>query len=415
MNPSNTISGYTNDLDVSDFRTHEAFAGLDNINPALYGTPEKDWIDTDIHLIKMWHNAHMGDADILAIGNTWHAQLNAENSISSRTAIRGLKLAMSLKSMYPNKTAPLLFLPGRGQEPHEGAPAAVSLPDVETFDDTPFAIQTRQVVRGPDVPLLPNAVVATANLGIPAREDIDRVKIWSYTFLASYLMKLMVKSPENVVRGLENMKARYASFYGPSRTIARFSFPIRKACAYKKALLSQSNILTTYTMALAHTQSYVAAEMNVKEKGLLSYLGYIPFSYTGLHAYSLIINLKNISNVGLGELLSMLHCNIMRPALMKVHKIVTELERTVDHPDRPTYFRYCATWGDHYFLSLRSSRCPHLCYTVACAWKTIAPAARNENCDPEKIMATTRLAEPMKRTLKRAGELLAESLRKNIS
>lgn len=406
-----------NIIDIRGLVPNPAYASVAAAQPAPHGDPEADWRDADINLISVWHGTSLDDAAILTVGQEWLNEITTGN-ICGRTAARGLKLSMSLKSMEAGRVAHLLTQVGRGEAAEGDVPALVNMPGIEQFGSTPFTLRAQQVIAGPAQAMLPVAAAAAPPAqnvqepAVPEGQDTETEKRYAYTFLAAYLMKIMIKSVENVIQGIPNMRARFESFYGPARAVTGFRLSMERAAAYKEALLSQGNILTTYTLALAHTQHAASANHSVKERGVLSYLGYLPFSYSGLHAYTLMIELKNFTNIGLDRLLSLFQADINSPALLKIAQIVRELERTVEHRDRSTYFRYCANWSSKYFACLRSRKCTYLLYTVACAWRVLA--AGHENADPERIVAIGTLAESMKRTLKIAGEIIGESLKQNM-
>ncbi|DBA36884.1 TPA_asm: N [Fraxinus gammacytorhabdovirus 1] len=404
-------------IDIRAINPIPAYAQIANALPTPQGEPDADWTNNDVNRVNFWHGTTLNDAQVLTTGQEWIAEIEA-GTISARTAAKGLKLAMSLKSMEAGANNFLLSQAPRGEALNEGVPALVNMPGIEMFGSTPFTMRAQQVVVGPIQPLLPVAAVAApANVNvqepeIPQGEDTEAEKRHAYTFLAAYMMKLLIKSADNILLGVPNMRNRFESFYGPARAVTGFRLNMEKASAYKEALLSQGNILTTYTMALAYTQSAASANHSVREKGVLSYLGYLPFSYSGLHAYTLMIELKNFTNIGLDRLLSLFQADINSPALLKITHIIRHLERTVAEPERATYFRYCAHWSPRYFSILRSRKCAYLLYTVACAWKILS--AGHENADPERIVAVNTLSDSMKRTLKIAGEIIGESLKQNM-
>ncbi|DBA36906.1 TPA_asm: N [Lonas gammacytorhabdovirus 1] len=405
-------------LDISQIPVRVAYNVAAGHTPSLSGTPAADWDDANIHRIQIWHNVQLTNAEILTRGAAFLTSLTT-GVISSRTAAIGLRLAMSLKTMEPGSDDNLLSLPPRNAEAAENQLAVVNMPDLTNFTEVAFELRRPQLILeqgnpltvGVDIGQNAEPVVQEGdNQNLPP--DADAVKIRAYTYLAAYLMRLLVKDSPNAIRGLNNMKAKFQSFYGPSRVIREFDITLPQAQAYKDALISQSKISNTFTLGLAYTQNEASANHTDREVGLLSYLGYLPFSYTGLHAYTLMVELSNLSHAPLPRLLTLFQADVNQSALMKIADIVHRYERTVQNPNRSTYFRYCALWGAHYFEPIRSKSCPHLTYTVAHAWKMLS--ATNETADPNKIAATAGLSEPMKRTLRLAGQIIGESLKSNM-
>ncbi|DBA36860.1 TPA_asm: N [Coptis gammacytorhabdovirus 1] len=401
-----------NTIDIGAMQSVAAFATLSNVIPSTQGTPEADWNLNAFGSIPIWNDVYIDAEQKLAIGQTWLENITS-NRITTRTAIRGLRLAMSLSSMNPANNNSLFFQQDRGEVAENNISARVPIPNTDNFSDTPFTLRAQQVMPGPvqemngvqAVPLAPQAPVN-------AVEDSDTQKRTSYCFLAAFMMRLLVKGPDNVVTGLANMKLRYESFYGPSRTVSTFTVSLMQATAYRDALQSQSLIASTYTHSLAHTNQEMGNVLDQRESGVLSYLGFLPFSYTGMHAYSLMMELKSSTKIALDKLLSLFYSDITAPALLKVATILRDYERTTEYPERNITFRYCTLWAPQYFASVRSRNCIHLLYTVAFAWKTISSG--NVNADPSRIAAVGTLSDSMKGTLKRAGEIIGESLKRNM-
>ncbi|DBA36875.1 TPA_asm: N [Cypripedium gammacytorhabdovirus 1] len=401
-------------IDLNALQPNAIYADVADINPSLTGTPEADWDPAHFGRVQIWNNVALDRGQILNVGMEWITGFT-QNILSTQTAIRGLKLAMSLPSNNPTNNNSLFAQQVRLPEATEDMLAAVNIPATNHFSETPFSLTARQVQRGPQPPLENVEAIPAGGLQEPEQQgpaDTDLQRCTSYCFIAAYLMKLLVKSPENVVGGLENMRLRYESFYGPSRVVSGFTIVYAQATAYREALASQSHIAATYIHSIAFTHQTIVGDLSQREVGILSYLGFMPFSYSGMHAYTLMMELKEFSHMQLNKLLTLFHSDITAPALRKIAAIVRNFERTVDAPNRDITFRYCTIWGAHYFASVRSRNATHLLYTVACAWKTLA--AGNPNADPERIAATARLSDQMKRTLKRAGEIIGETLKQNM-
>ncbi|DBA36845.1 TPA_asm: N [Argyranthemum gammacytorhabdovirus 1] len=405
-------------IDVSRVQVRAIYNVAAGHTPSLSGTPAADWQDANIHTIQMWHNVQLTNAEITRMGPTFLTHLTT-GSISSRTAATGLRLAMSLKTMEPGSDNLLLTLPPRPEEAGENELAIVSMPALANFSEVAFELRRPQLILEQGNPLAAGIEIgqeeepqAQEGNGQDLPADTDFMSMRAYTYIAAYLMRLLVKDAPNAVRGINNMKAKFQSFYGPSRTIRGFTLTLPQAQAYKDALIGQSKISSTYTLSLAYTQNEASANHTEREVGLLSYLGYLQFSYTGLHAYTLMVELSNLSHAPLPRLLTLFQADVNQRALVKIAEIVNRYERTVENPTRSTYFRYCALWGAHYFEPIRSKNCPHLTYTVAHAWKMLS--ATNPNADPDKIAATAGLSEPMKRTLRYAGQIIGESLKNTM-
>ncbi|DBA36916.1 TPA_asm: N [Rhopalocnemis gammacytorhabdovirus 1] len=406
-------------VDVTPANMIEYFVPINNEQPSTQGIPEADWNEDHFGHIPIWHNIPLDPAQILTVGLHWFTSL-LQGNVSVRTAVLGLRLALSLSAPEEDVNSRVFVQQPRPAQAEVNFQQIRPLPDLASFPGTPFTLRAQQIVAPPvapaagTLPAMPQTMPRVAAQPIP---ETDRQKQDSYCFLAAYLMRLVVKAPENIILSFENMKRRFETFYGPSDTVNRFSITLPIATAYREALQARTMIGTTYSHAIAFTQSTRCSPnspnaLGIREIGMLSYLCFLPFSYTGLHAYTLILDLRNYTKIKLGNLLCLFYADIMAPALFKITDLVRDHERTTSHPDRCPHFRYCALWGTHYFASLRSKNCPHLLFTIANAWKVIASS--NVNADPERIMATEMLTDSMKRTLRRAGQIVGESLKKNM-
>ncbi|DBA36911.1 TPA_asm: N [Lupinus gammacytorhabdovirus 1] len=393
-------------IDVANLQPLPEYDAVADLTPTLSGNPEAVWNDDNFDRIPGWANVALDDAQLTVTGGEWLAEITG-NNISSRTIIKGLRLAMSLKSMVPGRLEPLLRLKDRA-----GIVDAVpytALPDVNTFSNVPYTLRHQQV-QGNAVEAPQNVVLALLPPIQPVREESNESRLRAYPYLAAYLMRLLVKDPDNIINGLNNMKGRYESFYGPSVLVSQFAINRAQATAYRDACAGQANVISTYTMALAYVQN--TRNLDDRETGILSYLGYLPFSYTGMHAYTLLMELRRDTGVPLNKLLTMFYADVNRTALHMISVILNTYERTTVHPDRSVYFRYSACWGAHYFSSVKSRNCPYLVYTIAAASKVIS--ATDNFADPERIVAVQRLSDVMKRTLKVAGEIIGNSLKQNM-
>ncbi|DBA36880.1 TPA_asm: N [Epipactis gammacytorhabdovirus 1] len=404
-------------LNIQNIEALPQFADVAGVEPSTQGFTPANWNDDLFGMIPIWHGLELDVNQMITVGAAWLANITT-GEITQRTAINGLKLALSLKSMDPGNANPLLI---QQERPVGNPPANIlareNCPNLDLFPQTRFVAHQQVLpLGGPDLDAANQAEYAP--LIIPEAEinampeDEDEQKKRAYCFIAAFMMKLLVKSADNVLRSQDVMKKRFVGFYGPSKTVSRFRITLIQAETYREALNYQSKIITTYTHALAYTQQTKTNQLSVRENGVLSYLGYLPFSYMGFHVYTLMLELKALSKVPLSVLLTLFNADIMAPTLMKIAEVVRVFERTVENPNRTIYFRYCAAWGPHYFAALRSKNCAYLLCTVSSAWKTVA--AGRDGADPSRIVATQGLSQQMKRTLNRAGVIIGETLKASM-
>nr|DBA36896.1 TPA_asm: N [Heliosperma gammacytorhabdovirus 1] len=397
-------------IDIDSIQVPLGLETVANAQPATQGPAAADWNTANFGSIKIWSGVSLDDAQVLTLGNDLIANI-VNNNISAQTAVKCLRLAMSLRTMNAGANNHLI-VPQERVNDAAHPNAMINIPNIEAFSSTAFSLRPTQVVATGNA----QAVVVVAN--VPAtrvlREGADSEvqKRSSYSFIAAFLMRLVVKSAENVAQGVPNMKVRYETFYGPASTASSFAITLQQAATLKEALLSQTLIGQTFTHAIANTHQNHMAELTSHESGVLSYLGYLPLSYTGMHAYNLIMEIKYSTHIGLDKVLALFYCDITAPAITKIADIVNNYERTEEFPDRDVTFRYCTLWGPQYFSSLRSKNSVHLVYTAACAWSTIKSGG--SSADPESIAAINSLSQTMKRTLKRAGQIIGEALKSKM-
>lgn len=396
----------------------EALRAVANITPST-GLPAENWSPANFNRVRIWSGLRLDDAQALAVGTEWYTAV-AQSQISAQVVVKGLKLALSLKSMSAGRDEPLLTEQNRPVNA-EGALggvaplARVEIPAIDSFGTRSYTLRAQQMIAAAAAAAqeaLPQLQVVEQNAGQnnnqQLEEDNNDQKRNAYCFLAMYMMKIVSKSPENLANGLRNMKERFESFYGPSSTVAAFNLTVEKATAYREALQSQANIAISYTHAVANTHQNHYEALDPKEAGVLSYLCFLPLSYMGLHAYTLMLELMSTTNINLSRLLNMFYVDVTAPAILKIVEIVQNFERTTAAVNRDVTFRYCPHWGAQYFSVLKSKNCPHLLYTIACTWKELNAAGNV--ADPERIFATNKLSASMKETLKYAGRVIGKTL-----
>ncbi|DAF42328.1 TPA_asm: N [Gymnadenia densiflora virus 1] len=402
-------------VDVAALVTYDEFVTGDD-NVGLQTEPPKDWDDIYFGMIPIWGDLPLPDDQILTVGGEFIQELTLGN-ITIKTAIKGLRLSLSLKSMNPSNTRNLIIPPIRPAQATATMLANDPLPELDSFSNQSFYILAQQAVgeQQQTALMLPgsNPAPNQDNTQVVLPEaDSNKALMTSYAFLATYLMKLLVKNPSNVFLGITNMKEKYNSFYGPSRLINLFSCTLVQLIAYRGALLSQSQIGTSYTVAVAQTHQIQYLTLNQQEQGVLSYLCFLPFAYTGMHAYTMMISLRSFSNMPLGKLLTLFYSDMTVLALRKIADIVKNHERTVSNPNRSVLFRYCAPWAPNYFFDVRSKNCPHLIFTIATVWNKLKDPT--EASDPLKIASIDQVSASMRKSLEKAGAIIANTLKKNM-
>ncbi|DAF42351.1 TPA_asm: N [Trachyspermum ammi virus 1] len=409
---------------IPNFTAFQEYAPLENVLPSLKDNPPIDWDhNTRFGRVPIWSDAPYDRAQILANGPTWLTAI-AEVNISLRTAVIGMRLALSLRSIL-NIDQSIIYQQPRPDEEDTNLIrprlAITRLPEMNTFSTDLISRRTPNARQAPGaVGELQGAeaavAVAAAGFTVAPPEnqgnDTENKRLAAYCYLAAYLMKLLIKDPSNVVSGVANMKTRYESFYGTSQTVSQFTLNITQAQTYKDALSNLGMISSTYVHALAYTHNDMLNQLDERERGLLGYLGFLHFSYSGLHSVNLMMDLQKETNASLSVLLSLFHSDVTAAALRKMRHLLSDVERTSTHPDRPITHRYCTHFGQEYYGQLRSRNCPHLVYTLVAAMKVFK--VTEEYADPERIAAVQSLSANMKNTLRIAGTIVGNTLKSRM-
>ncbi|DBA36850.1 TPA_asm: N [Carrot gammacytorhabdovirus 1] len=413
-------------MDLTNFAASADYAAVQNIVPSLRDQPSQNWDhDTMFGTVRIYSGASLDRAQAEQIGRTWLEDLN-NTTISTRTAYKGLRLAMSLRPLNERGDEVIVFQQDRR---NANDPDNNNLGIRENFPNLNDISGEALIIRQPRAPLTdPNIALQEGEAGNAAVGDVDREfitvrnanapednevrRVTAYSFLAAYLMKLIVRDPGTVVTGLQTMKNRFENFYGVSTTIANFELTLQQAQTYKDALTSSGMIGSTYTHAIAYTHNEMMNRLDDKEKGMLSYLAFIQFSYTGLHALNLMTQLQQKTNVPLNVLMTMFKSDVTSAALTCMTHVFSQLERTPTNLNRPLTHRYCTHWGQHYFVPLRTKQCPYLAYTLAHA---LGSVERQEGtADASRIVGAQHMSLEMKRTLARAGQIIGNTLKSRM-
>lgn len=237
-------------LSPNVLRETDKFPNLEGIKPSTRARAPADWdYDTRFGKVPIWSNAHYDNNQILNNGASWLQEIQ-NNTISIRTVIKGLRLALSLQSMSRAGERLLIQHPRPSQQDENNLAMAL-IPNLEEFSDRNFALRNPQVIAAPEEgdyvadAVVPDPLIQNV---YPNANQNQNQRRFAYCFLASYLMKMLVKSADNAVHGVTNMKRRFYNFYGPSTIVSQFALTPMQAQTYKDALISQPRILTTYAL-----------------------------------------------------------------------------------------------------------------------------------------------------------------------
>ncbi|DBA36635.1 TPA_asm: N [Cypripedium betacytorhabdovirus 1] len=192
---------------------------------------------------------------------------------------------------------------------------------------------------------------------------VDRGRFTSQeaSFLAAYLFKLLSKTSDNVFGGLRNMRTRYRGFY--KGEVMSSILTTRSTIEKIRILLNGAPIIrVSWVETIANFES--STNQLSEDAGMLRYLANLPLGYTGMHAYSMLLDLKGYVDRPFQWILTQLFTPEHREAILEIKKILNTHERCVEFPDRPTHFKYARLYSPSFFLPLHSKRCTSLLYLL---------------------------------------------------
>jgi hypothetical protein len=225
-------------------------------------------------------------------------------------------------------------------------------------------------------------------------------------FVAAYSLRLLVKNPQNALRSWENMKQRYSGFYIGERPVdmnvslsAWTNLKTRLTAGYSET------IQTTWIKLVAQAENKLTPVD--PDTRLLTYLATFVFSYTGMHAYKLFLDLLKADSKLSEEFL----LNAMRrPETAKALSTIAEIRR--DHESRGSnYFKYARLIGPQFFMPLQTKQCTDFVYLEVCLLKKFPTF--NENQDPGSIVGLDRIATQQRMFLSRFADAIYAASQKN--
>jgi hypothetical protein len=144
------------------------------------------------------------------------------------------------------------------------------------------------------------------------------------------------------------------------------------------------------------------------EFGMLRYLGILIFSYSGMHAYSLLCHLEKDTNLDkdYGYLLNAMDCEKTAKACVQVYEIVDKYGN-VDSKETE-FYKYARLFGPQYFMSLQTKACPQFVYLVVSVLKRFT--AHSVDQDPSNIVGLDSLSSMTKEFLKAMASTIASEI-----
>nr|DBA37200.1 TPA_asm: N [Tolmeia alphacytorhabdovirus 1] len=229
----------------------------------------------------------------------------------------------------------------------------------------------------------------------------------AYCFLAAILLKLYSKSVESFTKAQESWAARFSAWYDTSPAKVKGFKPTEaNITALRTVMARRPEIWSTWTWWVAFNDN--TKGLQVTHQGLLNYVACQQFAYTGMHAYSLIVDIHEKTGMTFGKLLQQMNCPVTRSGVKAVAEIIRNHEVTSKNPARSTYFRYSRIWNTKYFSALQSTNCRTLLYVAAKVNKIVS--TQGQGGDPMEIYALKDMDETMTKRLDAVATDLAERI-----
>ncbi|DBA36718.1 TPA_asm: N [Morus betacytorhabdovirus 1] len=219
-----------------------------------------------------------------------------------------------------------------------------------------------------------------------------------WPFVAAYLIKILVKTPENVMLGEEHMRNRYMGFY-PEGVPVELKLNVEGLKTLQLRLKSDPAVLQSWIAWTAEYESEQDATTN--NAGIIRYLANMQFSYNGMHAYGLFREVLLATRWTPGEAIVKMWMTPTADALRMIHKIIMEHESTLSADGKAnkksTYFKYARIIDPQHFLSLQPTQCLSLLYL--CCKILNHYTTRTELSDPMRMIALQKMGPERKEYL----------------
>nr|DBA37146.1 TPA_asm: N [Pogostemom alphacytorhabdovirus 3_Pog] len=391
---------------------------LDDVRVTLTNVP-KIWEDSELSSIKVYDVDRLSPTDIIQHGQAVFKRIEEEKFTTSDVDII-LALAVSLLEPGCSLKEPVYIL----EKPDEGKGNKYKRVNVEASETTARdnLKKAQQLERMREkhsqakteaeklrlesvMKKLESAIATSDSAGDSSSEPVDVAnsdEAYVYPYLAAYTLRLYGKTPEAWCDKLELAKKRAATWYNITGGLVENLVISNKQAAFiRESMARKPEVCSTWVLWCAYTENN-PSKLSSTSAGMMKYLSTQMYSYTGMHAYSFIVQIQLETGVSFKTLLSELDCPATRSAVREVANVIRRYEVTAAHPKRTTYFRYARVWDPGYFSSIQTSNCKMLAYVVAQVRKSIAGGMSS----PTDIFALKGLDEKFIATL----DIVADNL-----
>ncbi|DBA37035.1 TPA_asm: N [Hedera alphacytorhabdovirus 1] len=393
------------------------FDGLDSVS---VGKRTSDvWSDNHLSQINIYPVKQVASTEIISLGEILIKALSTGTSTSSTVDIC-LTLAVSLGKPAEASFSSMLSEPpeDQGSKLPWVAPDSTKIAKTSGLSyvqrrtlnmaKTNLATETDEAKRDVLTETIKNLEDQEAGIiepqSQPTRSTDDAN---AYCFMASLLLKLYSKSVESFMKGIESWKTRFAAWYDSSSSkITEFKPTESNITGFRTILARRPEIWSTWVWWVAHNEN--AKSLLITQQGLLNYVACQQYAYSGMHAYSLLVDIHEKTGMTFGKLLQYLNCPITRNGVRVAADIIRNHEITSKNANRTTYFRYARIWNPKYFSALQSSNCRTLLYVTAKVNKMVS--TQGQGGDPMEIYALKDMDEAITKRLDVVATTLAERI-----
>ncbi|DBA36781.1 TPA_asm: N [Pueraria betacytorhabdovirus 1] len=182
-----------------------------------------------------------------------------------------------------------------------------------------------------------------------------------WPFYAAYLMKLYMKKPENVEKGLINMMNKYKSFYDDDEKTFPHSLKLFEKISTR--MKSHQKVINTWVALISNYES--GDESDSEDSGIIRFLAGLQFGYNGMQCYALFKEVLLATKWNASDAIIRLYMDPTVSALDTIADILSGFEsiRSSDGDiRRPTLFRYARILDPRFFLPLQASQSAALSY-----------------------------------------------------
>ncbi|DAF42441.1 TPA_asm: nucleocapsid [Bacopa monnieri virus 1] len=368
--------------------SNSRYDDLDDVRVTLTNAP-KVWDDKDLATIKTYDVSQMSPTDIMIHGKAVFERIEGDKFSTSDVDII-LALAVSILEPGCSMETPIYILePPMDKIGNKFKTINVEASESRADENLERARQLERM-RGKHSRAKTEAdkrrlesilkrLENTISSSDPNEESEDAKlditnedEVFMYPYLAAYLLRLYGKTPEAWCDKFDLAKKRAATWYNVTGGIVEnVLISAKQATFIREAMARKPEICSTWVLWGAYTENN-PEKLSSTSAGMLKYLSTQMYSYTGMHAYSFVIQIQSETGVSFKTLLTELDCPATRVAVREIAGIIRKYEITAAHPNRTSYFRFARVWDPGYFSSVQTTNCKMLAYVVAQVRKSIS-------------------------------------------